>query len=182
MNGVCSGRSVCTKFGLRACFCEEKVDQCKICCISADKCLPAQNITKVVVWSVVCCGVVYVNVYIGYCMCNTTFILNALGQIKPKVDISECGIVMWRQTRILWCFSGMSPNKPERSILPPLRSLHQEKRWTKNHEVLQHFLFLYLSYIFQTLSLPSIQRNNSFVLVGDLSCYSRFDSLCSHDN
>ena len=47
MNGVCSGKSVCGKFGLQPCFCKDKTDECKICCLSEEKCFPAQNITKV---------------------------------------------------------------------------------------------------------------------------------------
>ena len=50
IKGVCSGKSVCSNFGFEACFCEDQlVDQCKICCLSEDKCLPAQNISKVCV-------------------------------------------------------------------------------------------------------------------------------------
>ncbi|XP_028407805.1 disintegrin and metalloproteinase domain-containing protein 10-like isoform X2 [Dendronephthya gigantea] len=47
MNGVCSGKSVCGKFGLQPCFCKDKSDECKICCLSKGKCFPAQNITKI---------------------------------------------------------------------------------------------------------------------------------------
>ncbi len=47
ISGVCNGRSVCAKFDLEACFCEDKIDVCKVCCLNEGKCLPAQNITKV---------------------------------------------------------------------------------------------------------------------------------------
>lgn len=45
MNGSCS-LSVCVKFGLEACFCKKKEDQCKICCLYEGKCQAAKYITK----------------------------------------------------------------------------------------------------------------------------------------
>lgn len=48
VNGSCSGKSVCLKFGLKSCFCEKNhKDECKICCINNGHCLPVDNIPKV---------------------------------------------------------------------------------------------------------------------------------------
>jgi hypothetical protein len=47
MKGVCSGKYVCGKFDLESCFCENKLDECKVCCVSEDECWPAESITKV---------------------------------------------------------------------------------------------------------------------------------------
>ena len=44
--GFCNG-SICLLHGYKGCMCEEKIDQCKVCCMNRGKCMIATNISGV---------------------------------------------------------------------------------------------------------------------------------------